>query len=180
MPINPNPPPTYADIVIVDQKTKKAVFNPIWLSWFLQAGNSSTAAINAANNATAAANTANQNAVNAVNAANAATNAANAATATANQAFGANQTQHNVTGSRGAKSTYSNGEPRPILVSVAILDMVGSGGGSAVLHLNGSVALTAPYSASTSANFVFAVPPGWTYEIDAVDSRDVQYWYEYS
>lgn len=29
------PPPTYADPVVVDEKTKKGKFNPIWLKWFL-------------------------------------------------------------------------------------------------------------------------------------------------
>lgn len=29
------PPPTYADPVLVDEKTKKGKFNPIWLKWFL-------------------------------------------------------------------------------------------------------------------------------------------------
>lgn len=29
------PPPTYAEPTIVDEKTSKAVFNPIWLKWFL-------------------------------------------------------------------------------------------------------------------------------------------------
>lgn len=29
------PPPTYAEPTIVDEKTKKASFNPIWLKWFL-------------------------------------------------------------------------------------------------------------------------------------------------
>jgi len=30
-----NPPPTYADPVIVDEVTRKAQFNPIWLKWFI-------------------------------------------------------------------------------------------------------------------------------------------------
>ena len=29
------PPPTYADPVIVDEATRKGQFNPIWLKWFL-------------------------------------------------------------------------------------------------------------------------------------------------
>lgn len=29
------PPPTYADVVLIDERTKKAVFNPIWLKWFI-------------------------------------------------------------------------------------------------------------------------------------------------
>lgn len=29
------PPPTYAEPVIVDEATKKSQFNPIWLKWFL-------------------------------------------------------------------------------------------------------------------------------------------------
>jgi hypothetical protein len=29
------PPPTYADPVIVDESTRKGQFNPIWLKWFL-------------------------------------------------------------------------------------------------------------------------------------------------
>ncbi len=29
------PPPTYADVVLVDEQTKRARFNPIWLKWFL-------------------------------------------------------------------------------------------------------------------------------------------------
>jgi hypothetical protein len=29
------PPPTYADPVLVDEVTKKGKFNPIWLKWFL-------------------------------------------------------------------------------------------------------------------------------------------------
>ena len=29
------PPPTYADPVLVDEHTKKGKFNPIWLKWFL-------------------------------------------------------------------------------------------------------------------------------------------------
>ena len=28
-------PPTYADVVLVDERTKKAKFNPIWLKWFV-------------------------------------------------------------------------------------------------------------------------------------------------
>jgi len=30
-----NPPPTYAEPVIADEKTGKSTFNPIWLKWFL-------------------------------------------------------------------------------------------------------------------------------------------------
>lgn len=30
------PPPTYADVVLTDERTKKSVFNPIWLNWFLE------------------------------------------------------------------------------------------------------------------------------------------------
>lgn len=29
------PPPTYAEVVLVDEVTKKHVFNPIWLKWFI-------------------------------------------------------------------------------------------------------------------------------------------------
>jgi len=29
------PPPTYADVVLVDEQTKRPRFNPIWLKWFL-------------------------------------------------------------------------------------------------------------------------------------------------
>ncbi len=29
------PPPTYQDVVIIDEKTQKARFNPIWLNWFI-------------------------------------------------------------------------------------------------------------------------------------------------
>jgi hypothetical protein len=29
------PPPTFAEVVLVDEKTKKARFNPIWLKWFV-------------------------------------------------------------------------------------------------------------------------------------------------
>lgn len=29
------PPPTYADVIIVDPQSKQAKFNPIWLKWFL-------------------------------------------------------------------------------------------------------------------------------------------------
>lgn len=29
------PPPSYADPVIIDEQTKRARFNPIWLKWFL-------------------------------------------------------------------------------------------------------------------------------------------------
>lgn len=29
------PPPTYAEPVLVDEQTKKAKFNPIWLKWFV-------------------------------------------------------------------------------------------------------------------------------------------------
>lgn len=30
--------PTYADVILVDEVTKKAAFNPIWLKWFLDLG----------------------------------------------------------------------------------------------------------------------------------------------
>lgn len=29
------PPPTYADVVLIDERTKRASFNPIWLKWFI-------------------------------------------------------------------------------------------------------------------------------------------------
>lgn len=29
------PPPTWADPVLVDEKTQKAKFNPVWLKWFV-------------------------------------------------------------------------------------------------------------------------------------------------
>jgi hypothetical protein len=29
------PPPTYAEVVLVDEVSKKSVFNPIWLKWFI-------------------------------------------------------------------------------------------------------------------------------------------------
>lgn len=29
------PPPTYAEVILMDQKTKQARFNPIWLKWFI-------------------------------------------------------------------------------------------------------------------------------------------------
>lgn len=29
------PPPTYAEVVLVDEKTQKGRFNPIWLKWFV-------------------------------------------------------------------------------------------------------------------------------------------------
>jgi hypothetical protein len=29
------PPPTYSDVIIQDEKTGKGVFNPLWLRWFL-------------------------------------------------------------------------------------------------------------------------------------------------
>jgi len=32
---NYEPPPTYADPVIVDEVTRKSRFNPVWLKWFL-------------------------------------------------------------------------------------------------------------------------------------------------
>lgn len=35
MTISFEPPPTYAEPVVVDEKTKKALFNPIWLKWFV-------------------------------------------------------------------------------------------------------------------------------------------------
>lgn len=28
-------PPTYAELVLIDERTNKATFNPIWLKWFL-------------------------------------------------------------------------------------------------------------------------------------------------
>jgi len=28
-------PPTYAEVVLTDERTGKAVFNPVWLTWFL-------------------------------------------------------------------------------------------------------------------------------------------------
>lgn len=37
------PPPTYADVVIIDERTKKGQFNPIWLNWFLQVAQSLSA-----------------------------------------------------------------------------------------------------------------------------------------
>lgn len=33
--LNFEPPPTYADPVLVDEKTKRGQFNPIWLKWFV-------------------------------------------------------------------------------------------------------------------------------------------------
>lgn len=33
---NYQPPPTYADVVVIDEKTQKARFNPIWLKWFIE------------------------------------------------------------------------------------------------------------------------------------------------
>lgn len=30
------PAPTWADVVIIDETTQKAKFNPVWLNWFLQ------------------------------------------------------------------------------------------------------------------------------------------------
>ena len=30
-----NPPPTYAEVIVEDEKTKRSTFNPIWLKWFL-------------------------------------------------------------------------------------------------------------------------------------------------
>jgi len=33
---NFQPPPTYADVVTTDERTRRSQFNPIWLSWFLQ------------------------------------------------------------------------------------------------------------------------------------------------
>lgn len=30
------PPPTYASPIIEDARTKKPIFNPVWLNWFLQ------------------------------------------------------------------------------------------------------------------------------------------------
>lgn len=29
------PPPTYALPILIDERTKQAIFNPIWLKWFL-------------------------------------------------------------------------------------------------------------------------------------------------
>lgn len=29
------PPPTYAEVILVDEQTKKPKFNPIWLKWFI-------------------------------------------------------------------------------------------------------------------------------------------------
>ncbi len=29
------PPPTWADVIIVDDRTQKAKFNPVWLKWFV-------------------------------------------------------------------------------------------------------------------------------------------------
>lgn len=29
------PPPTYAEVVVIDDKSKKVRFNPIWLKWFV-------------------------------------------------------------------------------------------------------------------------------------------------
>lgn len=29
------PPPTWADVVLVDEATKRAKFNPVWLKWFV-------------------------------------------------------------------------------------------------------------------------------------------------
>lgn len=29
------PPPTWAEVVLIDEKTKKARFNPVWLKWFV-------------------------------------------------------------------------------------------------------------------------------------------------
>ena len=34
--MNFQPPPTYALPILVDEKTNKAIFNPIWLKWFLE------------------------------------------------------------------------------------------------------------------------------------------------
>lgn len=39
------PPPTYTLPVLVDEKTGKAVFNPIWLKWFLDLADLAGAAI---------------------------------------------------------------------------------------------------------------------------------------
>lgn len=30
------PPPTYADVVLVDEVSKRPRFNPLWLKWFLE------------------------------------------------------------------------------------------------------------------------------------------------
>lgn len=32
---NFQPPPTWAELVLVDEKTNKGTFNPIWLNWFI-------------------------------------------------------------------------------------------------------------------------------------------------
>lgn len=37
------PPPTYALPVLVDEKTGRAQFNPIWLKWFVDLGGALTA-----------------------------------------------------------------------------------------------------------------------------------------
>ncbi len=29
------PPPTYAEVILIDERTQRATFNPIWLGWFL-------------------------------------------------------------------------------------------------------------------------------------------------
>jgi len=33
------PPPTYAEVILVNEQTKKAAFNPIWLKWFIDLAN---------------------------------------------------------------------------------------------------------------------------------------------
>ena len=40
-----SPPPTYADVVIVDQDTKQGKFNPIWLRWFLDLAQQTNVAV---------------------------------------------------------------------------------------------------------------------------------------
>lgn len=32
---NFSPPPTYAEVTLIDEKTQKGKFNPIWLKWFV-------------------------------------------------------------------------------------------------------------------------------------------------
>lgn len=41
---NFQPPPTWANPVIVDETTGKSIFNPIWLKWFIDLGANLTAA----------------------------------------------------------------------------------------------------------------------------------------
>jgi len=33
------PPPTFADVILVNEQTKRASFNPIWLKWFIDLAN---------------------------------------------------------------------------------------------------------------------------------------------